>query len=59
MIIKLRKNSRFVVLKDGMNATDLHTFLTEKQIFLLKYIFFSAVIIYYRYAYIEVSYYDK
>ena len=53
MIIKLR----LVVLKDGMDASDLHTFLTEK--FLLKYFFLSAGNICYRYAYIEVSDYDK
>ena len=48
-----------MVLKDRMDGTDLHTFLTEKQIFLLKYLFLSAVNIYYIYAYIEVSNYDK
>ena len=44
MIIKLKKKT-FVLwfFKDGMNETDLHTFLTEKQILLLKYLFLHAV----------------
>ena len=41
MTIKsIKKTFFFVVFKDGMDATDSHTFLTEKQIFSLKYMIF-------------------